>query len=449
MIAKRFTLVLPRILWNNGRKMWFFHEDVFLYFREREKEQESLQLFEDVLARDVRTSTQKARLGYDLRKFEYFDSLSVKSGEAILKITSKELVSNPQSKQSKELLQLLPILKKSDVLLERDAKRFQGDHSKIKVVSNKGPSGALSPTYIRVIHAKGNWTSIANLGAKVSVAGSVGDLLTVAMLENTKCFSSQLKVSDFPDRKQTIYHVGLTSSTGAKARVFFMQEAGRLHVRSLNKRRTAIHEQIGGFQKVLALGSSGESGFIFVYFNTTGALILNEFDIDGNEVSATVLDLAPEEAVLANWSCAAKDQHACVSVGYGALWKYHDGQLATIQLHEFIHKVVFSPSSHKTVALLSGEQDVALVVPGKFGKLPEFINLYTATDKPFASFTNDGKIVIVGGTAGVVFELDKLSSPVATFKYSPGEGKAIDVCAIGAHGFAVLTAEAKIVVFEQ
>jgi len=334
---------------------------LFFDYYEREMELESLALINDVFTESVLPTQEKAKLGYKLITKNYFQSVTEKSREEILTLTSSSLVSNEESNNSKYLLKLLPDLAKSDQLLDRDAKRFSVSKSPIKQTLTSDFSGEFSSTYTRSIDTVGSWSSLANLGRQVSIAGSSQDLLTVAMLENKRCLSSQLRLTDYTGENDNIFHLGLLSSTGAKARIFYMQDSKKMHFRSLNKKRTSKHESIGSFQQVLAIGNSGSSNFFFLNYNQSGALLLNEYDINADLLDSVAIDIAPPEVLGAYWSCAGKDGHVCVAVGQAALWRFPDGQYAGIQLHEPIHKISFSPTTYQTAALISGEHEIALL----------------------------------------------------------------------------------------
>ena len=149
------------------------------------------------------------------------------------------------------------------------------------------------------------------------------------------------------------------------------------------------------------------------------------------------------------WTCAGRDGHVFLSVGRMALWKFPHGEYATIALQEPVHKISFNLNANNVCALLSGANEVSIVNTKKSGKSTEFVNLYSSIsgEKPFATFTNNGQVVIIDQFKGEVYKIDQLSSPIATFSYPPDQGDPVDICGYGPRGFVILTNKSKLVAF--
>ena len=364
--------------------------------------------------------------------------------EAALRITSAELLENPKLKITTSLLQEFRKLDSSDRLLERDTVRFTTENREIRLPDTQKRSGRIQPEVIIDIPQEGRWQSLAAIGTTVSVAGLHGSQLVVATLQKRQCIGSELKTPDYRGGSAHIHHLGLTSNRH-RARVFHFVESKTLHFRSLNSARTKEHDFLGTLKDVLAIGKSDEEDVVVLKYNSTASLVTEKYSARGHAKGSVVLDLAPPEVLETRWHCAENNKHSAFSANNFLAWRYPDGQLATCPISAPVHKMVFSAQND---LLISSEYEAALLIPGKPGKVPEFVQLFISElDDVFATFAKNGDIIIVCGCVGQIFTRDDLLTPAATFTLPSEKGIAIDIVEHGPRGFVVLTNRGGLVVY--
>ena len=392
---------------------------------------------------------EKARLVVELKRDFLDKQFHRELDELVLTLASENLAHNHASKSGHELLNQLKFMREEDQLLTRDTTRFIAKNQKVKPQSMDDRTGHLNPTFDVGIPQEGRWQSLANLDGATSIAGVGANTLVVAQLNGRSCMGSELKADEFDALCRQVYHLGLIGNPN-KARVFYFPSFKRIHFRSLNTSRTATHDALGGLQDILAIGPIDHDSFMVLQYYQTSSLIAHEYDPSGVKVNSIVLDLMPPDMAEVRWFCAKRDRHSCFSAGTFAAWRYPDGEIAACHLNEPIHKLVFSPDSHRVRALISSEQEVALLTPQKAGKVPEFVNLYVSDGgHPCqATFAKNGDIIVISGNRGEILSATNHASASATFSFPSALGHAVDISPRGARGFIILTSSGRLVVFD-
>ena len=391
---------------------------------------------------------EKARLAVELKnnilEKEFHQGLE----ELVLELSSKHLLRKPTSQFSHQLLNQLKLMREEDVLLARDTTRFIAKSKNLKT-STGSRRGHLSPSFELGIPQEGRWQSLANLGENNSVAGTSSNALVVAQLQGRSCMGSELKTDEFSPTCRQVFHLGLIGNPN-KARVFHFPSIKRIHFRSLNTSRTPSHDALGSLQNVLAIGAVDDDSFMTLQYHKTNSLVSQIYGASGAKLETVVLDLAPPEMAEPRWFCAQRNSHSCFSANCFAAWRYPDGQIAACQLNEPIHKLVLTPRFLPVHALISSLQEVALLIPGKPGKKPQFVNLYMSDNEHpcQATFAKNGDIVVISGHRGEISNTTNYASASATFSFPEALGHAVDISPRGASGFVILTSKGRLVLFD-
>jgi len=392
---------------------------------------------------------EKARLAVELKNNVLEKDFHPALEELVLNLSSKNLLQNPTSKSGHELLAQLKLMQEDDHLLARDTTRFVAKNKNIATPSSASKRGHLDPSFILGIPQEGHWQSLACLGENTSVAGVSSSSLVVAQLQGRSCMGSELKTDEFTPTCRQVFHLGLIGNPN-KERVFHFPSTKRVHFRSLNTSRTPSHDALGSLQNVLAIGAVDDDSFMALQYHKTNSLVAQIYGASGAKLETVVLDLAPPEMAEPRWFCAQRNNHSCFSANCFAAWRYPDGQIAACQLNEPIHKLVLTPRFLPVHALISSPQEVALLIPGKSGKVPEFVNLYMSDlgHPCFATFAKNGDIVVISGNRGEVSKTTNYASASATFSFPEALGHTIDIAPRGASGFVILTSKGRLILFD-
>ena len=137
----------------------------FSILQELQRDDEAL-----IVLKKVETSSyifdavDKAQLALNLKKKWPHAQLSHEIDELVLRLSASSLTQSPESKQSKDLLALLPQSNPHDPLLERDTNRYRNQKFRPKTIHVGTKSGVLRPKKtIPIPLANAHWTSLTSI----------------------------------------------------------------------------------------------------------------------------------------------------------------------------------------------------------------------------------------------------------------------------------------------
>jgi tetratricopeptide (TPR) repeat protein len=353
---------------------------------------------------------------------------------------------------SRALLEFLPQLDPDDLLLARDAKRFQIAKHPPKVPASGAPQGNLRPTKVIRIAPRARWSSLATLPDGVSIAGHEEGLLAVARFQNGTCHRLTLRIADDPG-KSRIRHFAACSGRSTSL-VFHFPAYKRLYHHPLDRSRTDEDRGLEYRRNILAAGPFKEHGdFALLEYTRTSSLSIHLYSETAALRRTFPIDLAPPEVTAMNWLMAGRDGHLCLAAEGFLAWRYGDGRMLTMGLGEAPAGLGLSPAVIQPEVLVTLSTEVLLIeVPhaAQVGKKLATVNLYSGHEErqpPVGCYLPDGSIVVAHRGGGRIYPPQDRITASATLSVPPDAGTPIDVCASGAGGFAILTDTGNLIVF--
>lgn len=348
------------------------------------------------------------------------------------------------------LLKFLPELDDSDLLLDRDAKRYSIRKIPPKIPPSGSLRGTLRPTHVVNLPADMRWDSLATLPESASIAGFGKDMVCVAQVRGSSCNSSALRAPLVPG-KGVVKHVAVNSSHGS-SRLLYFPELKRLHYQPIDRPNTAADEGIGNLRTILAACPHGNAGdFALLQLTSTLSLSVSIYSESAVHRRTLPIDLAPPEAPDLEWRMAGRGGHLCLSAKGFVAWRSPDGNFATMSLGESPRSLDISPIEAVSEVLISLSSDVLLIEISKSAKNMETVNLFSTSSvstPPVSCFLPDGSVVIAHAGSGAIYSRGNWLKPCATLFLPEKTGNPIDICSQGAHGFGILTSNGKLLIFE-
>lgn len=353
---------------------------------------------------------------------------------------------------TRALLEFLPRLDPDDLLLARDAGRFQITRQPPRTPSGGPPRGNLRPVKVIRISPGARWASLATLPDGVSIAGHDHGQLAVARLQHGNCHRIAVTVADDPGQSR-IRHFAACANRSSSL-VFHFPAFKRLYQHPLDRPRTDEDQALAYRRNILAAGPFKEQGdFALLEYTHTSSLSIHVYS-EASALRRTIpLDLAPPDVTAMDWLLAGRDGHLCLAAEGFLAWRYADGRMLTMGLGEGPAALCLSPAVIQPEALVSLAGEVLLIdVPpaGKAGRRLETVNLHSChgeSHPPVCCYLPDGSIVIVHRGGGRIYQPEDRITASATLSLPPEAGAPIGVCACGTGGFAVLTDSGDLAVF--
>ena len=352
---------------------------------------------------------------------------------------------------TRALLGFLPRLDPDDLLLARDAKRFQLAKHPPKVPVGGAPQGNLRPTKVIRIAPGARWSSLAMLPDGVSIAGHEQGLLAVARFQNGMCHSLTLRIADDPG-KSRIRHFAACSGRSSSL-IFHFPAYKRLYHHPLDRNRTGEDRVLEYARNILAAGPFKEQGdFALLEYTRISSLSIHIYSETAALRRTFPIDLAPPDVTAMNWLMAGRDGHLCLAAEGFLAWRFADGRMLTMGLGEAPAGLCLSPAVIQPEVLVTLSTEVLRIeVPNsaKAGKKLATVNLdscHGERQPPVGCYLPDGSIVIAHRGGRIYPPQDRITAS-ATLSVPHDAGTPIDVCASGVGGFAILTDSGNLVVF--